>query len=319
MGLFEKLYTVLIIVSVLLGLVIGQVNEVAMYADQWILPLLMLMLYLTFLQIPLKDLKQSFLNRTFTCASIGINFVLTPLFSWLLATLFLANQPALWLGFMMLMVTPCTDWYIIFTGIAKGNVALSTSILPLNLILQLLLLPVYLYVFSGTVGVVDFQLVMKSMLLVLVLPFVLAAVTRHYLLKWNKDVLIEKVSSLPVIFLCLAILAMFASQGSLLLNHLDLFVQLLLPILTFFLITFLIGRLVGKGLAFTTPNIASLHLTTLARNSPVALAIAMTAFPHEPLIALVLVMGPLIELPLLSLISYIILILDQHHTISGRS
>jgi hypothetical protein len=30
----------------------------------------------------------------------------------------------------MLMVTPCTDWYLIFTGIAKGNVALSTAILP---------------------------------------------------------------------------------------------------------------------------------------------------------------------------------------------
>lgn len=31
--------------------------------------------------------------------------------------------------------TACTDWYIIFTGIAKGNTVLSASILPLNLIL----------------------------------------------------------------------------------------------------------------------------------------------------------------------------------------
>ena len=35
----------------------------------------------------------------------------------------------------------------------------------------------------------------------------------------------------------------------------------------------------------------SLSLTTLARNSPVALAIAVTAFPDEPLIALALVIG----------------------------
>ncbi len=47
----------------------------------------------------------------------------------------------------MLMVTPCTDWYLIFTEIAKGNVALSTAILPVNLILQVLLLPIYLFLF----------------------------------------------------------------------------------------------------------------------------------------------------------------------------
>ena len=44
----------------------------------------------------------------------------------------------------MLMVTPCTDWYLVFTGVAKGNVPLSTSILPINLILQILLLPIFL-------------------------------------------------------------------------------------------------------------------------------------------------------------------------------
>ncbi len=45
----------------------------------------------------------------------------------------------------MLMVTPCTDWYLLFTGIARGNVPLSASILPMNLILQLALLPLYLF------------------------------------------------------------------------------------------------------------------------------------------------------------------------------
>ena len=47
----------------------------------------------------------------------------------------------------------------------------------------------------------------------------------------------------------------------------------------------------------------SLSLTTLARNSPVALAIAVTAFPDEPLIALALVIGPLIELPVLACVT----------------
>lgn len=37
--------------------------------------------------------------------------------------------------------------------------------------------------------------------------------------------------------------------------------------------------------------------TSLARNSPLSLAIAIAAFPDQPLISLALVIGPLIELP----------------------
>lgn len=314
MGLFEKLYTLLIAASVILGLLVGNIGGVESFADHAILPLLMVMLYVTFLQIPMKDMKRSFANRKFTVASIAMNFVLTPVIAWLLASVFLADSPALALGFFMLMVTPCTDWYIIFTGLAKGNVALSTSILPLNVILQLGLLPLYLYVVSGSTGVVDFRLVLESIVLVFVLPFVFAYGSRRYLLKRERAGLLDRFSSFPIVFLCLAIVAMFASQGSLLLSNLDLLATLIVPILAFFFITFIAGRVVGNRLAFGRANTASLNLTTLARNSPTALAIAMTAFPHEPLIALVLVIGPLIELPLLSLISHAIVWIDDRKT-----
>lgn len=55
----------------------------------------------------------------------------------------------------------------------------------------------------------------------------------------------------------------------------------------------------------------SLSLTTLARNSPVALAIAVTAFSNKPLITLALVIGPLIELPVLTSISQVLLIIRK--------
>lgn len=41
--------------------------------------------------------------------------------------------------------------------------------------------------------------------------------------------------------------------------------------------------------------------STLARNSPIALAIVVTAFPDRPAIALALVIGSLIELPVIAL------------------
>jgi ACR3 family arsenite transporter len=51
----------------------------------------------------------------------------------------------------------------------------------------------------------------------------------------------------------------------------------------------------------------SLNLTTLARNSPIALAIAVATFLDKPLISLALIIGPLIELPVLFIIAKILL------------
>ncbi|NPE30476.1 arsenic resistance protein, partial [Methanococcoides sp. SA1] len=83
--------------------------------------------------------------------------------------------------------------------------------------------------------------------------------------------------------------------------------KLLTPILLFFIIVFIVGQMVGRYLGFSYKDTASLNLTTLARNSPIVLAIALTAFPEEPLIALALVIGPLIELPVLGIISHTLL------------
>ena len=47
-------------------------------------------------------------------------------------------------------------------------------------------------------------------------------------------------------------------------------------------------------------------MTTLARNSPLSLANAVVTFPEQPLVSLALVIGPLIELPVLSVIAGIL-------------
>ena len=97
------------------------------------------------------SIEKAFLNIRFLGSSTIINFIWTPVLAWGLGAIFLSDHPALWIGFIMLMVTPCTDWYLAFTGIAKGNVSLSTSILPINLILQVVLLPIYLLLFAGSI------------------------------------------------------------------------------------------------------------------------------------------------------------------------
>ncbi|MDR2826721.1 MAG: bile acid:sodium symporter [Candidatus Adiutrix intracellularis] len=309
MSLFERLQTIFMLGAITLGLVGGQSPFISARAGSLIIPALMAMLFGLFLSIPLTNLKKSFFNVKFTVASLSLNFIWVPFLGWVLGGLFLADHPDLRIGYIMLLVTPCIDWYLVFTGLAKGNVELSAAILPLNLIIQVILLPVYLFLFTGLMGYVDFKLLLKSIFLVLIIPFGLAQFFR-FLFKDKKRsarwFLSKIFSGGQFIFLCLAIAAMFASQAPYLVGNVKIFL-LLAPVLLFFGINFLVGRLVAKILRFSFEDSVSLNLTTLARNSPISLAIAVTAFPNEPLIALALVIGPLIELPFLAVITQVLL------------
>lgn len=316
MSLLEKLHTLIILFAVAIGILLGQIPSIEGASAKLIVPFLFLMLYGLFLSIPIKDLKAGFLNIKFASTSLTINFMWTPLLAWGLGAIFLSEYPALWVGFIMLMVTPCTDWYLIFTGIAKGNVPLSTSILPVNLIIQVLLLPVYLLLFAGVIQTVQVPVLTKNIILVLVFPFLLANFIRFVLRKINKQNILEKTilpffSSSQIIFLSLAIAAMFASQGRYLFENANVVYVLLTPVLLFFAINFVFVRIISNLLKFSYEDSASLTLTTLARNSPVALAIAVTAFPEQPLIALALVIGPLIELPVLTIVSQLLLLIRR--------
>ncbi|APH38502.1 arsenic resistance protein [Methanohalophilus halophilus] len=312
MNFVEKYQSVFILISVSIGLILGQNTLARNYASLFIVPFLMVMLFGIFLQVPLGQLKNSFKNWKFAGVSASINFIFNPTLAFFLGFLFLSDTPALWIGFIMLMVTPCTDWYLLFTGIARGNVPLSASILPMNLILQLLLLPIYLLLFAGNIATINPTLLMESVVLVLLIPFIASLVSKTVVpgIKgeyWLQEKIFPNLDHVQFLFLNLAIISMFASQGEQLVQNPLILLKLITPVLLFFVIVFVVGQIVGRYLGFSYQDTASLNLTTLARNSPIVLAIALTAFPEEPLIALALVIGPLIELPVLGIISHTLL------------
>lgn len=170
-------------------------------------------------------------------------------------------------------------------------------------------MPIYLLIFVG--GEIQLQLIdiLPSVLFVLVIPFTFALIIK-YLIKQKADVkewIAIKSDDIQLIFLCIAVVMMFASEGSSVFENPGLLFLLFFPLFLFFVLTFMIGQVVGRLLKFEKKDIIALNFTTLARNSPLALAIAIAAVPEYPLVSLSLVIGPLIELPLLSIISTILL------------
>ena len=311
MEILEKAEPLIIFLAIILGLGLSDISPLRNNSESLITLFLCLMLYGLFLEVPLKDLKNSFKNFKFTKTILIINFIWTPLLGYFLGSLFLRGNIDILIGFFMLILTPCTDWYLVFTKMAKGNINLSLSILPINLILQIVLLPIYLILFFSSNNSMNYYELGYSILVVIVIPFVLAQLTK-FTFKNSKKIT-NFFSNCQIIFLAIAVFGIFNSQGELVFSNLNSILLIFAPLILFFVINLILDFIVAKKIEFSYENYVSLTMTTLARNSPLALAIAVNSFPGRELILIGLVIGPLIELPVLYVVSKLLLAIKKRY------
>ncbi len=311
MDLIEKLEPIILILSIIIGLSLAKVEIISDNTGNLINLFLCMLLYTLFLEVPIENLKESFKNIKFTSTSIIINFIWTPLFGYFLGNLFLNGNIDVFIGFFMLILTPCTDWYLVFTKMAKGNLNLSLSILPINLILQIILLPIYLIIFFSASSTLNYTNLLYSLIIVIVIPFALAQIIKLILNENKKKKITKFLSKYQILFLALAIFAIFNSQGLILLNNLNSVLKIFIPLIIFFSTNTIIDLLLSEKISFTYEEYASLTMTTLARNSPLALAIAVNSFPNSELLIISLVIGQLIELPVLYIVSKFVLMIKN--------
>lgn len=104
---------------------------------------LFLVIFTIMLFVEIGDVGKAFTKVKPTVLALLTNFVFTPLFAWFLGWLFLRNYPDLWAGVVLYKLTPCIGWYLIFIDLAEGDVPWGVALLPWNLVLQIVLLPVY--------------------------------------------------------------------------------------------------------------------------------------------------------------------------------
>ena len=246
MKLIEKLEPIIIFSAIIIGLSSSNIKIIATNTDYLINIFLCLMLYGLFLEVPLNELKNSFKNIKFTSTSLIINFLWTPIFGYFLSSIFLNGNVDIAIGFFMLILTPCTDWYLVFTKLAKGDLNLSLSILPINLILQIVLLPIYLILFFSTANSLDYSQLVYSLIIVIVIPFLAAHLTKAVLNSGLKEILTEKMNKLQICFLSLAVFCIFAGQGKLLFENLNSIIIIFIPLIIFFAVNTVIDLFLSK-------------------------------------------------------------------------
>lgn len=252
------------------------------------------LIFLVMLGVDREGVRAALRHRRFMATAVVLNFVVNPIVAWALGAVLLADQPELRMGLVLFLVTPCIGWYLVFTELAGGDTALGVGVLGVNIVLQVALLPVYLWLFTGQDTGLAVGTVVGSVVVYLVGPTALAVATR----RWGPPAVASSVPALKTALLFLVIVCMFASQAEDLVGHADAFARLVPPMVLFFAIAFGAALGTGRRLGFEPPAISALVFTTTSRNSEASLAIAATAFA-SPLVGLTVVLGPIVELPLL--------------------
>lgn len=174
-----------------------------------------------------------------------------------------------------------------------------------------MLLPVYVLLLGGQAAMVDGGTLAESVLLVLVVPLALALLPRWASDRfkgsiWRERYVTGPAGHLVLPLLYVAVLAMFAWQARTVLAHLGDLLALLLPLAIFFVLLPVVSVGLARLLRLPADQTVTLTMVATARNSPIAMAIAIAAFPDRPLIAVALVVGPLLELPVLALLAQLV-------------
>lgn len=303
LGLLDRLQPVILIAAIGLGLGLAAMPPGFAAGLRWLVPAgVFVVIYLVMLGVRERGLLDAFTRLRPTAIALTLNFVVTPVLAWLLGFVFLRDQPDVWVGLILYLVTPCIGWYLVFTDLAEGDVELGLSLLFWNILLQISLLPLYMWALAGRIVTIDIGTIAESVLVFLVLPYAAAFATRRALAARGADagawtgLGLAKTGVLMVV-----IAAMFASQGAVLFDNPGVVWRMIAPSAVFFALAFALALLCGRLARLTYPEVALLTFTTTARNSEVSLALAVTAFA-SPLVALTVVIGPAIELPVLIMI-----------------
>jgi len=289
------LYAVAVFIAIATGL--GQPGAGSVL-EPLINPVLAVLLYVTFLEIPFVRIRRAFRNGRFMLAALGMNFIVVPVVVFGL-TRFLPQEPVILVGVFMVLLTPCIDYVITFTELAGGDSEQITAATPALMLIQLLLLPLYLWLFMGqqVAEFIEAGPFIEAFLVIIALPLTLAWATEYWADRSNRgEEWQDTMGWLPVPMMGVTLFVVIASQLPRVQDSIGQ-IAAVVPVYVIFLIIMpLLGRLTAGFLGMNVGESRALVFTSVTRNSLVVLPLALALPSGYALAPAVVVTQTLVEL-----------------------
>lgn len=260
-------------------------------------PVLAALLYVTFLRVPVAELGRSVRAGRFLAAALVVNFVVVPV---VVAAMFavLPGSQAVRLGVLLVLLTPCVDYVIVFTELAGGSSRRLLAATPVLLVAQLVLLPGFLLLFLGPelASVVEVGPFVKAFVGLIVIPLALAWVTQSWAARRVVGQRVAgAVGTTMVPLLAVTLLAVVASQLPKLGAGLAAVAPVVPCYVVFLVVMAVAGRAVARLFRLDVPAGRAIVFTGATRNSLVVLPLALALPDRLAIAAVVVVTQTLVE------------------------
>lgn len=279
----ERNQVPLYLAALALGAAVGLLFPAAAKpAELTITPVLGLLLYVTFCGVPFVRIGAALRDERFLATIFAVNFVLVPIVVWVLSRI-VAHDQALLVGVMFVLLTPCVDYVIAFTGLAGGAKDRLLAATPLLMLAQIALLPLYLWLFVGAefVRTIDLAPFAEAFGLLIIAPLVAAVLTQLVAAwtRWGGRLLKgTEAAMVPLMMLTLAVVvaSQIAGVG-------ERFGALLLTIPVYILfaaVMVVVGRAASRVARLDVGRSRAIVFSGVTRNSLVVLPLVL-ALPAE--------------------------------------
>lgn len=261
-------------------------------------PVLGLLLYATFLSIPFASIGKAAKDVRFLTAVLVLNFAVVPLVVFGL-TRFIAEDQALLVGVLLVLLTPCVDYVIVFSGLAGGASDRLLASAPVLMLVQMLLLPIYLMVFvgPGLVAAIDPAPFVEALIVLIIIPLAAAALTQRLARTspvGQKIMALMQALMVPLMMATLAVVV--GSQIVGVGQELHSLLAVVPLYVAFLLVMIPLGLLAAKPAGLDPAATRAAVFSGATRNSLVVLPLALALPGPLALAALVVVTQTLVEL-----------------------
>lgn len=281
---------------------------------------LLVMMYPPLAKVRYDKTKEITSDKRLMMVSLILNWVVGPAVMFALAWIFLADEPELRTGLIIVGLARCIAMVLVWSDLSCADREATAVLVAINSVFQVLMFGVlgwfYLQILPNWLGLsttsvnFSFWAIVTSVLVFLGIPLLAGVLSRIIGEKtkgrnWYEEKFLPAISPLALIGLLYTIVLLFSLQGEQIIARPWTVARVAVPLLIYFVGMFAVGLIASKMSGMGYAQSASVAFTAAGNNFELAIAVAIGTFGAESAQALAGTIGPLIEIPILVGLVYV--------------